>query len=408
MRHAVTGIKLVICLALLSAGPAFTQSPSDEEISKPTVASAPVAHVYVQTTKGVNVYDAAVNGKLTLVKGSPFATTGQMEGVNGKYLLSVGTTEIRAYAIESSGAVGKQASSTDTQNYRGSECGDTGDGGNPNGAVLDHTGQDFYVQLWGATDGGDAVCAAWQTYKVASSGELTFVDAMIGYGRWGWTSVPSFIANDGSAYFAYYPGAEAQIFGRFVREPNGALNRSAIGNEIDPTPDPNPPDSDNDYFPIDMAADPAGHLAVAMTESFGSNGPPQLASYTTSESTGDLESSNTWADMPTPEVYPSILKMSPSGKLLAVAGGEYFGRGLQIFHFNGAAPITTYSSLLLPTVNVDQLAWDNSNHLYALSYSSGELYVYTATPTSISEVSGSPYKVENAYGIKGLIVVPKL
>jgi hypothetical protein len=58
-------------------------------------------------------------------------------------------------------------------------------------------------------------------------------------------------------------------------------------------------------------------------------------------------------------------------------------------------------------VDIDQLAWDNSNHLYALSYESGELYVYTVTPTSISEVAGSPYKVQGAYGVKGLIVVPK-
>jgi hypothetical protein len=63
---------------------------------------------------------------------------------------------------------------------------------------------------------------------------------------------------------------------------------------------------------------------------------------------------------------------------------------------------------MLPTVGIDQLAWDNDNHLYALSYSSGELYVYTAIPTSIKEVTGSPYKVENAYGITGLIVVPKV
>jgi hypothetical protein len=95
--------------------------------------------------------------------------------------------------------------------------------------------------------------------------------------------------------------------------------------------------------------------------------------------------------------------MSPSGKLIALAGYP----GLEFFHFNGAAPVTPYSKLLLPAVDIDQLAWDNDNHLYALSYSSGELYVYTVTPTSIKEVSGSPYKVENAYGSSGLIVVPK-
>ena len=109
--------------------------------------------------------------------------------------------------------------------------------------------------------------------------------------------------------------------------------------------------------------------------------------------------------MPTSAIVNiSNMKMSASGKLLAVAGAP----GLQIFHFNGAAPITSYSALLLPTVNIDQLAWDNTNHLYALSYSTGELYVYTVTPTSISEAPGSPYKVANAYGLNGLVVVPKL
>jgi hypothetical protein len=93
--------------------------------------------------------------------------------------------------------------------------------------------------------------------------------------------------------------------------------------------------------------------------------------------------------------------MSPSGKFLAVAGD-----GIQIFHFNGAAPVTAYSSLLLPTVDIFQLAWDNNNHLYALkaNFSPGELYVYTVTSTSISEVAGSPYNVGNASAV---VVVPK-
>jgi len=72
-------VSFVAFLALLSAGPAFTQTPSDEATPE-AKAAAPVAYVYVQTTKGVNVYDATAAGKLSLVKGSPFATSGQMEG----------------------------------------------------------------------------------------------------------------------------------------------------------------------------------------------------------------------------------------------------------------------------------------------------------------------------------------
>jgi hypothetical protein len=134
-------------------------------------------------------------------------------------------------------------------------------------------------------------------------------------------------------------------------------------------------------------------------------GPSHLVSYAINDSTGSITSTNTWEDMPTPAVTNIRTRnLAPSGKLLAVAGI----RGLQIFPFNGAAPITAYSPLMLPTADIDQLGRDNNNHRFALSHSSGELYVYTATPTSIKEVSGSPYRVENAYGIQGLIVVPKL
>jgi hypothetical protein len=97
------------------------------------------------------------------------------------------------------------------------------------------------------------------------------------------------------------------------------------------------------------------------------------------------------------------MEISPSDKLLALANP-----GIQLFHFNGAAPITPYSKLLLPGVEIDQLTWDNSSHLYALGYAAQRLYVYTVTPTSINEVAGSPFTVQNAYGSSGLIVVPKL
>ena len=78
-----------------------------------------------------------------------------------------------------------------------------------------------------------------------------------------------------------------------------------------------------------------------------------------------------------------------------------------IFHFNGGAPISHFTPRILTNVNFDQMAWDKQNHLYALSCASNELYVFNVTPTSFRQVAGSPYKVANAYGIQGLIVVPK-
>jgi hypothetical protein len=111
--------------------------------------------------------------------------------------------------------------------------------------------------------------------------------------------------------------------------------------------------------------------------------------------------------MPTLAAYPAGLSMSTSGKLVTAIGVESDGAGVQLFHFNGAAPITLYGSILLPGVTIDQVAWDNNNHMYALSYSAGQLYVYTATPTSIKAVAGSPYTIPSPYGSHGMVVVPK-
>jgi hypothetical protein len=99
------------------------------------------------------------------------------------------------------------------------------------------------------------------------------------------------------------------------------------------------------------------------------------------------------------------MNMSPSGKLLAVASptgysgsGCNCGRaswgtaGLQVFHFNGGSPITHYTATLTQTP-INNVHWDNANHLYALSYSTGKLYVYTITPTSATQTPGSPYTI---------------
>jgi len=70
-------------VTLLSAGPAFTQIPTPD--ASPESSSSPVAYVYVQTHQGVDVFDSSSSGKLTLVKGSPFSTTGQMGGVTDQH-----------------------------------------------------------------------------------------------------------------------------------------------------------------------------------------------------------------------------------------------------------------------------------------------------------------------------------
>jgi hypothetical protein len=74
-----------------------------------------------------------------------------------------------------------------------------------------------------------------------------------------------------------------------------------------------------------------------------------------------------------------------------------------LFHFNGANPVTHFTGLLTPN-EIDQMFWDNANHLYAISRTAGLLYVWTATPTSVKAAPGSPYAIS---GAASLIVLPK-
>ena len=96
-----------------------------------------------------------------------------------------------------------------------------------------------------------------------------------------------------------------------------------------------------------------------------------------------LSTSSTYKNMPAVAVgNVNYLKMAPSGKLLVVAGSE----GLQVFHFNGASPITKFTGQLTK-MPIDQCFWDNANHLYAISDSAGKLFVFTITTTSASQAA---------------------
>ena len=154
-------------------------------------------------------------------------------------------------------------------------------------------------------------------------------------------------------------------------------------------------------FPAFTSRPAPGSMSTTYQPPFGDTYPIQLASYTI-DAQGNLISTNTWGNMPTPAVNVTTMNMSPSGKFLAVAGntsrsfsvGPTAPPGVQVFHFNGASPITRYSGIITSAA-IDRLAWDNSNHLFAISRASGKLYVYTVTGTSITAAPGSPYTLSN-------------
>ena len=161
---------------------------------------------------------------------------------------------------------------------------------------------------------------------------------------------------------------------------------------------PTPAAKTGDFWcPSQTAADPTNHVAITMQavdQNFSPDGPPQLATYT-ADSAGNLSTTSTPANMPQTAVGTvTDIKMAPSGKLLAVGGTA----GLQVFHFNGASPIT-HDTGLLTNKQVDQFFWDNANHLYAISQSAGKLFVFTVTPTSATQAPGSPYTIAHPQNI---------
>jgi len=79
----------------------------------------------------------------------------------------LGTQYVHSNAVESNGAIGKQVSEIDTQDYVGSQC---GTGTVTDGANLDHAGQNVYVELL-----NDGACTAIQTFNIwKDTGKLTF------------------------------------------------------------------------------------------------------------------------------------------------------------------------------------------------------------------------------------------
>ncbi|HEY2859598.1 MAG TPA: hypothetical protein VGJ21_14355 [Terracidiphilus sp.] len=369
-----------------------------------TTTPAPVAHVYVQETNGVDLYYAAPNGALTLVKGSPFNIGGTwIEAARASYLFTFDANKVHSFAIGSGGVIGAEVDVIDTRNHTGAACGGSADMSGTFRGILDHTGQTLTVEVLGYAknpEGGvQAVCEAYQSYKVSSAGQFTFVGAYVTSNGCCANNQMTFSGND---KYAYKVNAAPAIVD-FERESSGALVHF---NGTAQAPPP-PPNTSGKWAPAIVDADPTSHAAVLgsfLNSSGGAVSPRKIASYTIGSS-GDLTTNNTYAELVTPAVIPDVMNMSPSGKFLAV-GGEANTGGLQIFHFNGAAPITPYSGVI-GYAQVEAIHWDKSNHVYALDVLN-RLSIYTVTSSGITQVPGSPYKLAGGAGGAGLLVIPTI
>ena len=380
---------LVVCLcALIGIASYSSASASAQTASSRNV----VAYVYVANSAGGNTTEisafAADNaGRLRPVPGSPFMENVGYMAVNGTYLMAASGSNINSYRIANDGSL-TYAVSTDYQQV------EPGCGG-ANQLAFDHTGQSLYVTEY-EVDCSNNGLTDWAVEN--ATGGLSYL-GLTDTGNWN-INTPSFIGNNQYGYTAYNDSCMYYSMNGFKRGANGMLT------EFGPTMNkPTPPSGVSAYIPALGAADPTNHVAFAEYPANPpgcTSDPVQFSTYT-ANANGSLTTTSTWSNMPATDIQSVYdMKMAPSGKLLAVAGQE----GLQVFHFNGAAPITGYTGLLT-TDPINEMFWDNDNHLYAITgvFNSGvnRLHVFTITPRDYREAPGSPYTIS---GPQHIIVQP--
>lgn len=338
--------------------------------------SSPVAFLYVSSAPNngyeINAYQVAANGALTNVAGSPFAENGFYMAVNRKWLFATDTVNIYSFSVAWNGAL-QQVSSLDAQQYNQYNA------GGPVSLFFDRSGRTLYDEDIYGNQGSN------NTYQFLNfdqtSGAVSYLGAT-GAASATWNTPLSFIGSNAYAYGSTCYHWGQYIYG-FGRNQDGSLTDLNLQPVI-------PSASAGSYCPYLAAADRGNDVAISLTPTLDGvvNGAAQLAVYT-ADAAGDLTTSSTSSNMPQVAVGTiTDMKASPSGKLLAVAGST----GLQVFHFHGANPITRFTPLMVKD-QVDEVRWDNANHLYALSRLAGKLYVFNVTSTGVTRSPGSPYSI---------------
>ena len=199
-----------------------------------------------------------------------------------------------------------------------------------------------------------------------NTGQLTYLGASQASEYF--QSVLSFIGNNEYAYSSSCYHFTQDING-FQRESNQTLNLLSIS-----PGDPHAP-TGSFYCPYQASADPNNNLAIAMqplnSQTWQPDGPAQLAVYT-ADASGNLTTNSTASQ------YADDIGANHH-RLLDVAGGEPAGRRR---HRRGAGlPFQRQQSdhPLHGVVNhkeeIDQVLWDNDNHLYGISGPNNQLLV---------------------------------
>lgn len=386
--------RFIVCLAgALCTGAALVPSSSAQlPISEP-----PVAYVYVATPTYAVGYSVAPNGRLTPVPGSPYTDIALSHmSVNKNFLFGSGQDQenLYSYRMHADGSL----TSVDTYNVGGyDDCLKIGP------TQVDRTGKTLYLSQFGCPGADNNLTSDnFQAWKINGDGTLQFLgnDLMNSSLMDAFQTSPLYFVGNNSYGFQLgcisynYDGNLAV----YKRESGGTLG-PYLG-YLENLQQPAPPAGER-YCGNFLATDDANHAAVDLlistdADGYGAN-QSVVASYT-ADASGNLTTLATSETMP--EVgfgMVTAMSISPAGNLLAVGGNN----GFRLFHFNGALPITHYSSVLQPNNQFKEFGWDKSNHLFAAS--ADGLRVYNITPLGYSEAPGSPVPIAGATSV---IVVP--
>lgn len=377
------------CSVTLSGSDAVTASFTTNTVTGDGTA----AFVYVSSAVSggsqsqIEAYTADPNGTLTAVAGSPFAVNMVSLAVNANSLFGSDGTSVLSYAVGTDGSI-TESDSIDVKQYNNPEnC-----SGGPSYLFLDRTGSTLYDLDYLS----DCANNSYQASGVdASSGKLSYL-GMTAASTPVFQRIASFTGDNQFAVGAscYHNIPEVYIL---KRKSDGMLTLMTNLGSVAPLP------SGGSYCTWWASGDGANHFAVSVTPIDGASGQqsgsPQLAVYTL-DATGNATTTSTSLNMPaiTGNVV-NELAVSPAGNFVAV-GEDY---GLQIFDFNGGNPITGGTGLLT-TDPIDEVRWDNQNHVYALSMSTGKLYVFVVSSSGATAAAGSPYTIP---GAGYLAVLPK-
>ena len=387
LKHLLALSCFVISITNLTACSQVHGSSDSTRPETPAKSASPVAYVYVSQEPvpgGPNQvlgYSIAASGKLTSIESSPFDADVAMMAVNGKYFLGSSTdgSSVDTYTIEPDGALKYK-----TSNHIGG-LSTFSFYAEPLSLTLAHTGSTLYQTMAG--NGNESVYESFTIDKNSGTLSITkgFVDTTGCY-----RSRLAILANNRFAYDTSPTLEDGCDWGlnSYTRDAYGSLHPVA-SSTIDI-----PSEKGQAFNPTLVAADPTNHLAVCLEPIQVDAGPPagpeQIGVYT-ADAEGKLTSTSTYKNMPAVLVGEAVaMRTSPSGKLLAVGGTT----GLQVFHFNGTNPASSYATLVKNVVITD-VRWDNDNHLFALGVN-GELFEFMITSSTITQAPGSPSSIPGA------------